>query len=581
MGNNEAASNPRSRFSIGRFALGLASCLALLGLTSCTGILSSEGQTSGGPSPGSSSGSPGSSTGGAGAGAPGVGGTPLVTDGPGRVVLHRLNVTEYNNTVRDLLGTQISLPADFPADESAYGFDNIASALTMDDVSVSYYLATAKELAAEALSAGRRGSLVACDLAAGKEACVTQVVSALLPRAWRRPARPNEVERLVAVYTKNKASGATDDEALQRVLQALLIAPDFLFRVERNSGIAQVRNLDGYEVAARLSYFLWSSMPDAELTAAAAGGSLASAAGVAAQLPRLLGSDKASAFAQSFGSQWLRLRSLANVTPDAGTYPAFDDELRAAMRQETMLFFTDVASGKRSLSELLTSTSGYVNDRLAKHYGLAGVDSAQPVFTALPPGRAGLLTQGSLLTVLSYPRESAPVRRGNWILGNLLCKEPPPPPPNVPQEPPPQSGKSRKERLAAHRTDAICKACHDLMDPLGLALEQFDGVGAFRTMDAGLPIDPSGTLADGRSFSTAAELAQLIASDPAVPRCVTQRVFAYGLGRAPRDGSSFDAAAIDSIASAFAQAGQMFPKLIEAVVTSDAFLKREDEASAP
>jgi hypothetical protein len=497
------------------------------------------------------------------------------------VVLHRLNITEYNNTVHDLLSTQVRLPQDFPSDESAYGFDNIASALTMDDVSVNYYLATAKALSADALSPAKRSAVVTCDLASSQEACVTQVVAGLLPRAWRRPARPNEVERLVSVYTTNKASGATDDEALQRVLQGLLIAPQFIFRVERNSGMAQVRSLDGYEVASRLSYFLWSSMPDAELTSAAASGALATAAGVAAELPRLFASDKSRAFAQSFGSQWLRLRSLDNVAPDAATYPAFDDELREAMREETMLFFADVAGGRRSLPDLLTSTSGYVNDRLAQHYGLPAVGSALPVFTALPPGRAGLLTQGSLLTVLSYPRESAPVRRGNWILGNLLCKEPPPPPPNIPQEPAPQAGTSRKERLAAHRTEAICKACHDLMDPLGLALEQFDGVGAFRTMDAGLPIDPSGTLADGRTFSSAAELAQLIASDPEVPRCVTQRVFAYGLGRAPREGSDFDRAVVSSIASTFDQAGQMFPKLVEAIVTSDAFLKREDEASTP
>ena len=541
----------------------------------CTANIGGEHQA--GPGPGAAG---GSNAAGGGSGTTGDGGgTVAPLGGPGRVVMHRLNIAEYDNTVHDLLGTALRLSENFPPDDTAFGFDNVAAALSMTDVTLGYYIDAAKKLATEALTPAKRSSVVPCDVAAGKETCVTSALAAFLPRAWRRPVQPDEVARLVALYTANKADGATDDEALGRVLQAALLAPEFLFRVERNSGTAGVRKLDGYEVASRLSYFLWSSMPDAPLTSAAASGALTDNAGLSAQITRLLADGRAAAFANSFGSQWLTLRSLDNVHPDAMVYPGFDDALRSAMRDETMRFFADIAAGQRPLNELLTTTSGYVNDRLAKHYGLAAVGSPTSIFKPLSAERGGLLTQASILTVLAHPKESAPVLRGKWILNQLLCHEMPPPPPDVPQEPAAASGTSRRDRLAAHRVEPVCKSCHDLMDPLGLALENYDGIGQFRSMDSGVPIDPSGTLADGTSFKTPQELAQIIAKDPALPRCVAQHLFTYGLGRAPRAGSGFDAAAVDSTTKSFTDAGQLFPKLIEALVMSDAFRQREDEAA--
>jgi hypothetical protein len=493
--------------------------------------------------------------------------------------MHRLNITEYDHTVHDLLGSDLTLSENFPPDDTAYGFDNVASALSITDVSLSYYIDSAKKLAAEALSPAKRAGFIGCDVAVGKEACVTTALTGLLPRAWRRPVQPDEVARLVALFTANKTDGASDDEALGRVVQAVLLAPEFLFRVERNSGVAGTRPLDGYELASRLSYFLWSSMPDAALTDAAASGVLADPAGLSAQTARLLADGRAAALAQSFGSQWLTLRGLDNVHPDASAYPAFDDALRGAMKDETMRLFADIAAGQRPLRELLTTTSGYVNDRLAQHYGMAPVGASTPLLTSMPAERGGLLTQASILTVLAHPKESAPVLRGKWILGQLLCRDLPPPPPDVPQEPAVAAGTSRRERLAAHRVQPICKSCHDQMDPLGLALENYDGVGQYRTVDNGAAIDPSGTLADGTIFQTPHELAQIIAQDPALPRCVAQHLFTYGLGRAPRAGSDFDAATVDAATKVFNDAGQLFPKLIEALVMSDAFRTREDEAA--
>jgi hypothetical protein len=509
----------------------------------------------------------------------GAGGVAVITGGPGRVAMHRLNVVEYNNTVHDLLGTDQRLSENFPPDDTAYGFDNVASALSMTDVTLSYYIETAKKLTTELLSPAKRASFVSCDLATGKEACVTSTLNAFLPKAFRRPVTTDEVARLVALYTANKADGATDDDAVGRVFQAALLSPSFLFRIERNSGVAGVRPLDGYEIASRLSYFLWSSMPDAELAAAAAAGTLVDGAGLTAQITRLLADGRAASLAANFGSQWLTLRSLSNVHPDAMVYGSFDDSLRSAMRDETMRFFADIAAGKRPLNELLTTSSGYVNDRLAKHYGVAAVGSTTPVFSPLPPERGGLLSQASILTVLAHPKESAPVLRGKWILNQLLCRDLPPPPPDVPQEPAAATGKSRRERLAAHRIEPTCKACHDLMDPLGLALENYDGIGQFRTTDSGVPIDPSGTLSDGTSFATPQQLAGLIAKDPALPRCVARHLFTYGLGRSLRSDSDLDGAMLDQATQSFVGGGQLLPKLIEAIVMSDVFRKREDEAA--
>jgi hypothetical protein len=536
-----------------------------------------RGTAQAGPGPGVLGGSGGASASG---GAPAVGGTSTAPlGGPGRVVMHRLNITEYDNTVHDLLGTDLRLSENFPPDDTAYGFDNVASALSITDVALGYYIDAAKKLATEALSPAKRSSFVSCDVAAGKETCVATALSAFLPKAWRRPVQPEEVSRLVALFTSNLADGASSDEALGRVFQAALLAPQFLFRIEHNSGVAGVRPLDGYELASRLSYFLWSSMPDAGLTSAAASGALVDDAGLAAEVARLLGDARSASFAESFGSQWLTLRSLDNVHPDALVYPSFDEALRVAMREETMHFFSDIAAGKRPLAELLTTNSGYVNDRLAQHYGIAAVGSQTPVFAPLPPERGGLLTQASILTVQAHPKESAPVLRGKWILNQLLCRDLPPPPPDVPQEPAAATGQTRRERLAAHRIEPVCKSCHDQMDPLGLALENYDGIGQYRSLDNGAAIDPSGVLQDGTSFKTPQELAGLIAKDPALPRCVAQHLFTYGLGRAPRSDSNFDSAVVDATTKSFSDAGQLLPKLIEALVKSDAFRKREDEAA--
>ncbi|MFZ5890496.1 MAG: DUF1592 domain-containing protein [Myxococcota bacterium] len=514
-------------------------------------------------------------------GAPGAGGSgtqaPVYTD-PGRVVMHRLNEYEYNNTVRDLFETAIRLPEAFPPDDAAYGFDNVAATLSLTDTHVGYYFDTAKALASEALGATRRAKILACDLKAQQEACVTSSLQSLLGRAWRAPATAEDISPLVDLYRTVRTQGSSEDEAFGRVLQAVLMSPRFLFRIERNKsdGSSGPRDLDGYELASRLSYFLWSSMPDKALFDAAAANRLSSVSDIQAQVTRMLADGKAKAL-QNFGEQWLSVRNLQNVAPDKQFFPSFDEELRGAMRQETMLLFNDLITGKESLDKLLTSNFSYLNDRLAKHYGLPAVGSATPVRTMLPADskRGGLFTQASWLTVYARPNETNPVKRGNWILDQTLCIEVKPPPFVVSEEPEKEPGQTRRETLAAHVNEPVCAACHKLMDPPGLALEQYDAVGAFRTQDNNVAIRVDGTLPNGTAFSDAIDMAKKIAATPEFPRCVARHTFIYALGRGDRP-SSMDSDVIDKVTASFISGGQKFPTLLEAIATSDVFRKRQD-----
>jgi hypothetical protein len=511
----------------------------------------------------------------------GTGTGGVATNDPGRVVMHRLNFSEYNNTVHDLLKTNIRLPDSFPPDDAAYGFDNVAEILSVTDVHLAHYQTTAVALASEALSPGHREALVTCDLAAQKEACVTTVVNAFVPRAWRKPISETDRSRLVQLFTSSVAAGDTNDEALGRVLQAVLLSPRFLYRFEdnRDPSATAPRALSSYELASRLSYFLWSSMPDDELFRAAAADELTNEANIRAQTRRLMSDPKSVAFIQNFGAEWLDQRNLDNVAPDPTVFKTFDDELRIAMRQETLFLFREFAAGTIPAGQLLTANFSFMNDRLATHYGLPLVGSKTPVRTTVSKQRGGLLTNASLLTVLAHPNETAPVLRGKWILGQLLCQDVPPPPPNVPKEPEAKPAQSRRERLASHRVETVCAGCHGLMDPLGLSLEQYDGIGAMRTTDNGVAIDTADTFAGLGSFSGPEELANLIAQSPDYPRCIAQHAFVYGLGRAEHD-NDYDPAAIDAIAKTFVSQGNQFPDLIEALVVSNVFRQRQDEPLA-
>ncbi|MGL4464277.1 MAG: DUF1592 domain-containing protein, partial [Planctomycetia bacterium] len=337
------------------------------------------------------------------------------------------------------------------------------------------------------------------------------VVGRFASRAYRRPATPDEVERLKGLVVSLCDEGLPFETAVQQTLQAVLVSPHFLFRIENDDAVdpSTVRTLDDFELATRLSYFLWSSMPDDALFRDAVDGTLRR--NLDAQVQRMLASPKSMALVENFLTQWLQIRNLATAMPNRRRFTDWDEPLRQAMAKETELFFRAVMKEDRSVLDLLAGDYTFVNERLAKHYGLSGVRGGEFQKVSLKDTpRAGILTQASVLTVTSNPTRTSPVKRGKWVLEQLLGTPPPPAPPNVPaladdKQKGPIKGTLR-QRLEQHRADPACASCHARMDPLGFGLENFDAIGAWRTQDGGAPIDASGVLPGGKKFSGPADL---------------------------------------------------------------------------
>jgi hypothetical protein len=458
---------------------------------------------------------------------------------PGHVTIRRLNRTEYNNTVRDLLGTTTTPGDDFPEDdESGDGFDNNGTILTLGNLLMEKYETAARALATEALAPGSlaRTRFLDCDAATmGETECARDFAERFGLRAFRRPATTEEVDRIVALYEAAKAEGETHDAALALAMRGMLMSPSFIYRVEVGGEAADASRLDDFALASRLSYFLWSSMPDDELMNLAAEGVLQDEEEIRVQVDRMLASDKADAFYESFAGQWLHLRRFEYAAPNAELFPEFDDQLRRAMEQETLLFVRHVVESNAPLSTLLRADFTFLNERLANHYGIEGVSGDALQFVSLETReRGGLLTQGAILTTTSHPDRTSPVRRGEWVLDNLLCAPPPDPPADVDTflETEDSEGQSLREKLERHRADPACAACHDLMDPIGFGMEAFDPIGRFRTEDRyGNIIDATGTLPGGTAFDGVAELSGILHEDERYTTCVTEKVLTFALGR--------------------------------------------------
>ncbi|HWA08580.1 MAG TPA: DUF1592 domain-containing protein [Opitutaceae bacterium] len=410
-----------------------------------------------------------------------------------------------------------------------------------------------------------------------KPAAAEKIIRHFASRAYRRPVQEDEVTRLMAVWAKADSDGRPFDQSIDLVLQAVMVSPAFLFRMEQEPqpGEGNVHTLNEYELASRLSYFLWSSMPDDELFALAQQGRLR--ANLDAQVKRMLKDPKSAALVENFAGQWLQLRSMQNVTPDTKRYPAFDQPLREAMTKETQLFFNAIVQEDRSVLDFIDADFTFVNERLARHYGIPGITGNEFQRVTLPPGqRGGLITQASILTITSYPGRTSPVQRGKWVLENLLDSAPPPPPPNVPALA--EGGDKEltgtlRQRMEQHRANPTCAACHERMDGIGFALENFDGIGSWRTVDANNEkIDAAGTLPGGKSFNGPAELREIIKSQSdQFCRCLAGKMLTYGLGRGLE---SYDSRTTDAIAAAMKQNGDRFSAMVEEIVRSDAFQKR-------
>ncbi len=633
---------------------------------------------------------------------------------PGRVTLHRLNRAEYNNTVRDLLGTRLRPADDFPADDFGYGFDNNADVLTMSPLLLELYEQSATTLIDEALDEGipeatdaiyeaeevgaqvggvyrnawnlwsngelavvhdfpaagtyrlrarvsgtqagpdpvmmsinldgveaeifvvneqlpefaefevdvdvavglhqvgvsflndfyepdeeldrnliidwvgvsgpygveagpnpERARILFCDLA--QDGCPAQVIEAFAKRAWRRPVTPQEVSDLMALLEVARSEGDDVEAGVRLALISILLAPDFSYRVELDPDPDDdtPHALNPFELANRLSYFLWSSMPDDTLLAAAENGALSTDSQIRGQVERMLEDPRARALVENFTGQWLEIRALDDVVPDYQAYPEYDDELRDLFRAETESFFDELLHSDTPVTGLLEADHTYANDRLAAFYGLPQPGTDDLMRVAAGEQRGGILTHGSVLTVTSYPTRTSPVKRGKWVLTQLLCSGPPPPPPGVEgliEEN--DSPGTLREKLEQHRADPACAGCHALMDPLGFGMEGFDGIGAHRTEDNGDPIDNTGELTDGTTFRGAREMSAVLVQDDRFVECVAKQLFTYALGRGPE---FHDSRTLRALYADWRAAGLSLRELIVLIATSRPFTMRRGE----
>lgn len=653
---------------------------------------------------------------------------------PGRVTLHRLNRAEYNNAVRDLLAVEFKPADDFPADDSGYGFDNIADVLSLPPVLMEKYLRAAERVSRQALGrvkfepvierraaprdlpqnrrlneraplASRGGAefeynfpadaeyllrlrvrgapdrqapavldlfldgerlrrfdvvfseneedeeqrrfemrvrvrggrhtvmaaflrddswgefpninyppagpprrnplevdwleiggpfdvtgpgltesrklILSCTPEGDGEACAQSILSRLARRAWRRPVEPRETARLVRLYRQGRGQSGDFEGGIELALRGILVSPHFLFRMERSpQGVkpGEAHALNAYEIASRLSFFLWSTIPDERLLEKAGTGALLEPAVLEAETRRMLKDRRAGALTANFAGQWLHLRNLEAFKPNPELFPEYDSRLRTAMQRETELFFEEIVRDDRSILELIDARHTYLNERLAKFYGIEGVEGDYFRRVNLPDERrGGVLTMASVLAVTSYPTRTSPVIRGKWVLENLLGAPPPPPPPDVPELDEKSLGKtvSMREQLAAHRANPACAACHNRMDAIGFALENYDALGRYRTHDGEFPVDASGELPAGGKFSDAAGLKKIFRENPEeFVLCLTEKLLTYALGRGVE---RTDKPVIRAIARDIAAKDYRFSELVLGIVHSAPFLMRRAE----
>ena len=571
---------------------------------------------------------------------------PLNPD-PGRVTLRRFNRVEYQNTIRDLVGVDYDAPGIFPPEDTGRGFDNLGDVLTLSPMLLEKYLNAAGQIIAQAVpgSDGVASTQASAQnykrffpkpvpaSGVGRRDYAHQLLGDFARRAFRRPVDQETTDRLARLAASvYEQPGKTFETGVARAMVAVLASPRFIFR-EENAISADARSayapVDEYSLASRLSYFIWSSMPDEELFRLAAAGKLRK--NLSAQLARMLADPRADALEKNFVGQWLQARDILTVPIEArsvlareqkmdpereamrqrfrklrnqpeNTLPPAErdelanlraafrarqqpagadltDEVRRAMRQETESVFAYIRHEDRSLLELLDSDYTFVNEPLARHYGITNIFGTQMRRVTLPPNspRGGILTEGTVLAVTSNPTRTSPVKRGVFILDNILGTPPLPPPPNVPPlENSIASVNGRvptlRETLAAHRENPLCASCHSQMDPVGLALENFNALGRWRDQEFGQPIDPSGQLITGETFANVQELKRVLVKNHAEDfyRTLTQKLLTYALGRSL---DYYDVETVDQIVARVEKSGGKPSALLAGIVESAPFQK--------
>jgi hypothetical protein len=485
----------------------------------------------------------------------------------GHTTLQLLNREEYNNTLRDLLGIS-SRPGDaFPEDAFGETFNNSAEALTLSPQNLGLRIDAAETALAEAFSKNASRFMTCSQTTT---TCARQILAAFAEKAFRRPVSENEVLSLMNFQAVAAAQGEDFKKGIQLGMQAALSSPQFLYRsiAAPEKG---VKDLNDYELASRLSYFIWSSMPDDTLFSLAKKGSLKDPAVLSDQVRRMLADAKAQALIKNFATQWLDLSQLDKAQPDAALYPQYNSALKNDMKNETLLFLNEIFSKNLSPHQLLSADYSFVNSNLAALYGLSGVQGSTFQKVSLKgSGRQGLLTQAGILAMTSHSQYPSIVLRGKYVVKNLLCDPPPAPPPVLPTLP----GNSEQERSASRLSDARCLACHSRMDPIGYGLQNFGALGQWRTTDEnGKNIDGAGQLVSGERFKGPLELNQILNQDKRFDLCVSRKILSYALAR---DLKSSDSCSVEKL-SRFTGKDKGINGLIEAVVLSDSFKKQSGE----
>jgi mono/diheme cytochrome c family protein len=497
---------------------------------------------------------------------------------PGRVTIRRLNRAEYNNTIRDLFGIHFQPANDFPQDDVGYGFDNIGDVLSLPPLLMEKYLAAAEKIVEKVMASpeARKRLFV---VTTQNEESARQILERFARRAYRRTIRRDEVDRLLRFVHMAEKNGDSFETGIGLAVQAVLVSPHFLFHVEMDrqpNDSRVIHPITDFELASRLSYFLWSSMPDEELFSLARDKSLHKPEVLEKQVRRMLKDPRSRALVDNFAGQWLQLRSLKEFKPDPEMFPSFDEKLRAAMLKETELFFENIVREDRGIVEFIDADYTFVNERLAKHYGISGVKGEEfrrVSLTGTP--RGGILTQAAVLSVTSNPTRTSPVKRGKWILENILGTPPPPPPAGVEELKEDKesvlSG-SLRQRMEQHRANPNCATCHQRMDPLGFGFENFDAIGGWRDREGKHAIDPSGVLPNGQSFKGPVELRAILKTRrEAFARCLAEKLMTYALGRGIE---RYDRCALDEIVKSSAKEDFKFSRLTIDIVKSDPFQKR-------
>lgn len=550
--------------------VGMPLAVVALGLgTACTAVV--EGPQNGEAPPA-----------GLGGGGSSAGTGPGPQAAPAYKAIHRLNRSEYNATVADVLGTSLQPANGSWRDGEIHGFDNIAEVQQVNTDQYQRYFDAAGVLADDAFGrADFKAKFVTC--ATPDDACVDTVTGNLGLRLFRRPLAATELANYRAVYAEAQRLGESHEAALKHVLRALLASAEFLYRIEFDPDPASTERhpLSPYELASRLSYFLWSSAPDEALLSAAADGSLVQEQTIRATVDRLLADPtRGPRFVQNFYGQWLGARRVTAHGAAPDVFTTWSPQLAQSLADEMYAYFADFLSSDRSYLEFLTADQNFVDASLAQHYGMpAPAGGGMQKVQITTDQRVGFLGLGGFLAQSSMDRRTSPTLRGRWIMINLLCTHPPEPPPDIPmiEEAAGMTDLSKgnvRAILEKHRTNPTCASCHALFDPYGVALEQFDGIGAFRTTYAdGSLVDPKTTLIDGTELGSLPELATLLTQDPLFKQCIADNMYIYGLGRVTTKADRPD---LDAIVQQWAGGNEVpsIRRLVHSIALAENFRSR-------